>query len=207
MVRGRGAHPTPGVNRTPEESSARGADEPETPSPSQPGGVSIPIRVATSRPSPTPATEERPRSLVSTLHSSRTASGEHMVLLRGLTLDVEWKVAIFLTDGTLTPVLEFSKSVPHDHPAVLQAYGGLLRCIQEVLGAAWSEKAMCPSCHLPTSAPSECDCCDQRMCQICRARHSTGNGVPGTVEPSSPAVREPSPPAGPRRPSYVPGYG
>lgn len=151
------------------------------------------VRVVAPEPTETPL--EGPTNVApATPLTSRGPGGEPMVLLKGLAEGVEWRVGVFLADGALVPVLEFSRAVPHDHPAVLQAYVGLSRCVLQVLAHAWNAKEMCPSCHLPTPNVSECDCCDRRMCQICRTRHARGHGIPGSGEPTEHLPTGPTPP-------------
>lgn len=146
-------------------------------------GVPIPVRVVATSPRPA-APSEPPQAPAALPRTGRTERGEPISVLSGTTQGVEWKVGIVLNDGVLLPVLEFSRAVPQDHPAVMEAYLGLVRCFQGVLGEAWSAKAMCPVCHLPSISPSACECCDQPMCHFCRLRHAQGHGIPGTGEPS-----------------------
>lgn len=150
-------------------------------------GSWVPVKVGPSPTSETskPLTPERSTSSGLPL-TRRTSRGEPMALLQGMAEGVEWKAGIFQSEGTLTPILEFSRVVPHDHPAVLQAYIGLSRCMLQLLADAWTTKGMCPTCHLPSSETGPCDCCDQKMCSICRARHARGQGIPGTGEPTGP---------------------
>lgn len=198
---GRSGEPTTSEKRT-------SRDDMETPSPSSTGGVEVPVQVGPPRSSGAPHGRES-RGRANPLVSKRTPRGEHVALVCGSAEGVDWKVGIFLSDGALLPLFEFSRPVPHDHVAVKEAYAGLLNCVQKVLGEAWSEKTMCPSCHLPTSTPEACECCDQKMCGVCRARHFRGQGVPGTLEPTGRAEDGTSEDgSGPSiQTKHLPGYG
>ncbi|MDE1819656.1 MAG: hypothetical protein KGJ23_13385 [Euryarchaeota archaeon] len=176
----------------------------EAPGPEE-KGTEVPVHIVHEVQSATP--RRRAEGSTTTPRAGRSGLGEPLAILMGKTDGVEWKVGVVVQDGAFLPIFEFSAKVPREHPAVLEAYVGLVRCLQSAIGEAWSAKSMCPVCHLPSSAPQECDCCEQRMCGVCRARHARGQGIPGTGEPRAQTRSDPVPPKDGRYPQTLPGYG